>query len=891
MNSFKNNVSKSKGFSSLNLYENYKSFTSNTNLNRNNIINNNPSNTNLNRNNIINNNPSNFLSSNKINVRIENTNENNIEFRNLPKEIKKKISSSIHCFSDKKFLYEERPIFYDKLYNTIKLKSQKNSVISNVDEKIMPINNKTGKSKNNSIHSFTSSKKFQLFNDSQKDKNSNSDVNKINKTKSFSFINNKEKNKIQNFNCKINKNKKASKKLKNISKDHLKDLLEIKKDIIQIKEFPINPFQEAMFEKNICNFKKSNTERNHKAECKRNVSLSDDNVDFEYKNNNISKDRFENKNKSVNNVEKNCIFIDDVKNVIELKNSQDCNLKNELHQEIVINQKMNEEKSIYVCSNNIDNNNESKICVMTIKSENVNKFTNEKEINFSPEKIINDKDINLYLMNKLNDKEINVSPDKDENFSCELQYDKNDIILNSPEIRDDLNNNKITQNIFNNNIIKNAQLRENIKHRKIKPKNEEEESRININMYKSEFIEGRNEIMKLYLENKICNSPLKIKTPKNSNSKIGVQNKIINSKKFLTIKPNILTNKSDNINSKDELEEIELKYRFYIQNFYKKKEKFPQFFQINNLDDAMNIKLTNKNMKRLKLNFLKDNVIKSELIEDNFKSMKERINYLIGTNTIVYNNILYKFKNEEKATENNEVPSKSESKKDIRKKDINKKNEKLKVFFNKYEPKDYEDQKKISSNDYCNTSNDLVNNSDFYNLEKKKTSNKFLKPCYNTFKSNENNDIKIIQKKNKSFKKIFIKNKFIENINFINNKKSFNNVKGKNYKENADIDHLYQYKKNLNKFESEISAQPKIRNLNNNTAIMKNDYFSKEPSKNKFKILKKQLKKDSEKVLFVLENLKKTQSELDESKRKFLVDSVENKLKRDIRSSNLSQDY
>ena len=71
------------------------------------------------------NNNKNQMAISKMKIRIisENNNNNNNNNNNkIPSELKKIINSSISKVNNNKYIYEEKPIFYDRLYDNIKEK-------------------------------------------------------------------------------------------------------------------------------------------------------------------------------------------------------------------------------------------------------------------------------------------------------------------------------------------------------------------------------------------------------------------------------------------------------------------------------------------------------------------------------------------------------------------------------------------------------------------------------------------------------------------------------------------------------------------------------------------------------------------------------------------------
>jgi len=596
---------------------------------------------------------------------------------------------------------------------------------------------------------------------------------------------------------------KLPKKLKNITMEHLKDLLDIKTDKDELDDEEFAPLQQSY---PILNPFKSYLERTRMDNAR---NLNNKNIENE-----IQKLKEKNRIKQ----EKKYLLKEDLNKNVDLRISQ----------EILDMQKKNEYKA-------------------QIKAKRENKAF------FSP-----------------NNPEI-----KSSGVQCvEKKF------FESPINNEEITANKDSENLVSNNIITNAKLRDNIKWEKLKPK-EDENDYLNINMYSPQFVEGKNEIFKLYFNNKInyLDSRFKLKTPNDLKSKIGTQHTINIIKKGSSAKPKIINSIYCNSYAK-EVENLQYFPLNQIKTKIDKPNKFWNNRYIEEKKDSNKYKGQN-NKKNLNL-ASKEKIPKSENIEDNIKILKKRVYSPIDNNVIVYKNIGYNLKNEQ--------------------------NENKIEYLNKNNKEDPKSTEKLSHN-YNPTSKD--NNKNYCSKELDNANNAAFNDKYNTLESlnnfvenSEKNKIhKNIQNleisKNiangKEAKELMIK--LDKNINERANEKlrfldkvdwRKNNtvkiIKGgladKKSLEDIEIIHL----DSGNFFQTATKEKKSIShryfpNVNNS------QYYNDETSKSKFKILKKQLNKESEKVFNRLDDLKKAQCDLLDSKRKFLIETTENKLKRFTRSS------
>lgn len=438
-------------------------------------------------------------------------------------------------------------------------------------------------------------------------------------------------------------------------------------------------------------------------------------------------------------------------------------------------------------------------------------------------------------------------------FQCGLEYE----ILESPNrINQNLRyNENEDQELVQKNIITNAKLRDNIKWDKLQPKNEEEDLINYIDMFSSQFVEGKNETFKLYFQNRISylDTRFKLKTPNDLRSKIGERNKVNDIKKVSSAKPTKIINNIYSYSYAKENENIQDKYN-KLMNFSSSNKTHKNSLYFGGINNASNKNSLIKNKGNISI---KDNIIPSGNIEDNMKILKKRVYSPFNNNFIVYKNVAYNLKSVDKDSNNNNQINQSSLKLN------NKVNDGLKVRFD-INCKQYEGNKIIPFKDNCNTSNGFNNLAEDNLLDKNtnKYSNKF----------NKHNNLQAEKKR------LIVKKEFLDKVNWRENK-SVKIIKGgkssTNYILNAEnknefLQEDFKLKKPLNKY------FPNITN---------SQYYIEDTSKHKFKVLKKQLVKESERVFNILDHLKKAQGNLIDTKRKFLIESTENKLKKYTRSS------
>lgn len=635
------------------------------------------------------------------------------------------------------------------------------------------------------------------------------------------------------------------------------------------------------------------------------------------------------------------------------------------------------EDKLYDNTNIYKNKSSKKVQNKNILSDSLDDKTKAQE------KIEIDQDI-IFADNKDNDLFKNENLGKNKN----LEIKEKEIISSGVQcgiyLKSEENNPRKTQSanvikkrlneIFNNNIITNAKIRDKVKWEKIKIKDEEDENLININLYNSEFIDGKNEIFKLYLQNKIKNdSRFKVKTPHDLKSKMSTKNmqndiKISSAKskqlnkvyKYsyskdldLIQSQNFEENTNENIiqNSflKIKATGSSIKRNNIIgslNNFYKIndssnnpiQEKFKKFKQINNLDEANNF-----NKKRIKNKVIKLSYpsLISNNIEENVQILSKRIHSPEDKKYIKYNNINYNFNRENFMNNNlnsdhhnnNEIqdPQICDTKHREEMKSVNTKNNydpdlnilnknQKEVKYIEYKDNDeaikcYFDDKvifnKISNNclkgnnenncnnkniincnymnDNCNTSNGFNNPSDlnFFDKNTNKIQINLNNLNNNKIFSSHNSNLNMFSQHANSPSESKERPEFLEKVNW-NENKTAKIITGGKFK---IFNKIFEKEKimNIKKFNIHNSPTTYHKRQKSSVPIIPNvvesQYYNDDHVKDKFKILKRQIDKNSQKANHMLDNLKRIQYDLFDSKRKFFLDSDDNKLKKSTRRS------
>jgi len=508
-----------------------------------------------------------------------------------------------------------------------------------------------------------------------------------------------------------------------------------------------------------------------------------------------------------------------------------------------------------------------------LKAEELRKFR-ERGSRYSKKSLINEK---LVLSNSdiIYNNGTNIIKDKEKKAS--LFYDD---ISNGVEcglecnIFESSNNNENRRYAYNENekliaknIITNAKLRDDIKWEKLQPKSVEQDLLSSDDIYSSELVEGRNEIFKLFFNNRInyMDSRYKLKTPNDLKSKIGNQNKIRDNKKIISAKPTKIINNIYLNSYAKENEIFENKYNTQM-NSYDFNQIYKQSLQLKNRNSNDS---TSKNKKRNFTN--KDNILTIGNIEDDIKILKKRVFSPINNNIIVYNNIAYNLKNPQKVLNNDKIQNpvnlnnNYHSQMNMNKKTYFSLKAPFDIYFNQNES-----HRKIPFKDNCNNSNGFNNLAETKKIDTNNIS-KNLNSGRNKNSYLENYDKPLNRR-------LIERNEFLDKVNWRENKsvkiikygKSTRNYISNNKSKKEFMEEDYKHKELLNKC---------IPN------ITKSQYYINDTSKYKFKVLKKQLIKDSERVFNLVDNLKIAQSNLIDSKKKFLIESTDNKLKRHKRSS------
>ncbi len=448
------------------------------------------------------------------------------------------------------------------------------------------------------------------------------------------------------------------------------------------------------------------------------------------------------------------------------------------------------------------------------------------------------------------------------------------------------NNDTENDDMNKKHLITNSKLRDEIKWDKLKQKSEDDINNfLNVNLYNTRFVDEKNEIFKLYYQNKInIDSRFKLKTPNILKSRIGNENKIKEIKKVSSAKPKIVNNIYTRSYSKDD-EIFHQKYIAHLKNFNNNKEKFKQFFQIQDIDEANDLKFC-QNKTRRNNYFQKEYFMQNELVEENIKILKKRVVSPLSNSIIVYKNIGYDMKKSDYENQYEmEFMKKTKSSKTLQMRQNNN-DDRIKDNNIKYNIKENSDNLKNNGfNEHCNTSNGFLNIVEF-NFIDKSNINKNSNHPYNSAIKSKVNDSNILRfSNNKGSDKSSDKFNFLEKVNWKNNQESKitkSPFMNKNINENKFTN---KDRKNSDLYE----FQYKMNSLNQNyfPNVTNSQYYIDETSNNKFKILKKQLNKNSEKVFNMLDNLKRAQYDMTDTKRKFLIDSNDNKLKRYAIRSNI----
>jgi hypothetical protein len=758
----------------------------------------------------------NFLPNKNFIVKINPENKNSqdkikINFKKISKEVRGMISSSISEAGRNQIIYEERPIFYDKLYNNIKEKpSTANS------NKITGTFAKLNNIKDN----------FKL----RKSLNSNSSKKSFGKK---SFISSKEYSE-NNKSLKRNNDYSDIKKLKNITIGHIKDLLDIREtnedNYIENKVPDYNENYSNHFKPYNNNFKnRRENSKNNKQQNSKNLSISNINYEME-----------------------SIISFNDNSNKIIEEN---------------IPLKKNE-----ICSSGIQ-------CVRIIETQR----KDSQKINTNS---------NSIFSRKVDDVQMKYDMENNnQNEEQELLFIETNNFLKNEKIKDRLN--------------------ENNKNKTNNPSNS-----LNINFVESKFIDTKNQILKLYLQNKKLNQRDNLRTPENliynlmdnhmkdilsPKNRNNLKNILIN--RYTIDEQRKIFNEIDNYVYKSK-NIMDLEEQLYFSD--RKIHKLKKFNQITpkKRDEikSANFKIIQKRncyssykIKRMEI----DNTLGQN--EDSLKVLKKRVQSPDGLNKcVIYQNINNYLLNGD--MKNNKNINKRN---DIRKKNNNNEN-----YYNSTEDCQYHLNNEELLKDYFEKSNKEVNESfnfkNFINITKKvnnldefNSSNGYHFGEYTNFyerviKSKNNNEFnynninEIDESNNNNNCKSLKINWKENNINMIKQRNNFFSPKKINLNEMINFNNK-EFKKRTNSdifvcIEDHPEFEKKDPDDKNKNDISKNQNDDK--NNLKFKIIKNktidEVKKNYNTLL--INDDKRPQTEFINLKKKILIESKENKLRKSLKN-------
>lgn len=389
---------------------------------------------------------------------------------------------------------------------------------------------------------------------------------------------------------------------------------------------------------------------------------------------------------------------------------------------------------------------------------------------------------------------------------------------NSKNSADDIKENSLNNC---NSLIKNAEIRENIRFEKPKISEEDSTNILNINIYNTHLKGGIQEIYRSIFQNKIkIERKKKTKTPNFMKSTISEQNKILRLKKVQSDKLNLNKNQDDN-------ENCYIKYNDHKLNFRNTNEKFKKFFQIANSEEA---------------NQIKYGIVIKKKTRSILKGAANKESYQTNSTNCLNLNLNQNHNNINKIKLNKHHSSLISNQKDSKYLKINdRKEDLLKVYFDKSLNKNLDSHKKYGLIDNCNTSNGFINLGEFNFLERNNFSKNLNNQFNTSLKSKENESNIYILSVNKSPKEKFEKN----NDDFVKIKLHSN--------------------ENLNKIEQIVEKKISKKHYGNNLdrkvlpkSTFNQFYVKDKNSKDKIKILKKELTKDNENVNFMVENFKES---------------------------------